>query len=46
VTGGIRSSAPVPPADGGGVRLVSGGFELGPRACDEAGVCVTGGIVP
>jgi hypothetical protein len=45
VTGGIRSTAPVPPGDGG-IRLVAGGFELGTRACDEAGVCVTGGIVP
>jgi hypothetical protein len=44
-TGGIRSSAPVPLADGG-VHLVSGGFELGPRTCDHTGVCLTGGIVP
>jgi hypothetical protein len=44
-TGGIRSTAPAPPGDAG-IRLVSGGFELGMRSCDEAGVCVTGGIVP
>jgi hypothetical protein len=41
--GGIRSTVPT---GGGGVRLASGGFELGTRSCDEAGVCVTGGIVP
>jgi hypothetical protein len=43
--GGIVSTAPVPLADGG-LRLVSGGFEIGTRTCDQAGVCVTGGIVP
>jgi hypothetical protein len=45
-TGGILSTAPTPVAGDGGIRLVSGGFELGARSCDEAGVCVTGGIVP
>jgi hypothetical protein len=45
VTGGIRSAAPALSGDGG-IRLVSGGFELGTHSCSEAGVCVTGGIVP
>jgi hypothetical protein len=44
-TGGIRSTAPSP-ATGAGIHLASGGFELGVRSCEEAGVCVTGGIVP
>jgi hypothetical protein len=44
-TGGIRSTAPARYGDGG-ITLVSGGFEVGTRTCDEAGICVTGGIVP
>jgi hypothetical protein len=44
-TGGIRSTAPVPSGDAG-IHLVSGGFELGTRSCNDAGMCVTGGIVP
>ena len=44
-TGGIRSTAPSPVEDAG-IFLVSGGFELGTRTCNDAGVCVTGGIVP
>jgi hypothetical protein len=43
-TGGLRSTAPAPGA--GSIRLVAGGFEIGGRACDAQGVCVTGGIVP
>ncbi len=45
-TGGLRSVAPVAAGADAGIRLVSGGFELGTRSCDEAGVCVTGGLVP
>lgn len=45
LSGGIRSSAPSP-VGGSGIRLVAGGFELGSRTCDGAGLCVTGGIVP
>ena len=45
LNGGIRTTAPIP-AGGGAIRLVAGGFELGPRSCDAAGLCVTGGIVP
>jgi hypothetical protein len=44
-SGGIRSTAPAPITDAG-IYLVSGGFELGTRTCSDAGVCVTGGIVP
>ncbi len=44
-TGGLRSTAPVPAVDAG-IFLVAGGFELGARNCTDAGVCVTGGIVP
>jgi hypothetical protein len=44
-TGGVRTTAASIGPDGG-VRLVSGGFELGTRTCGEAGVCVAGGIVP
>jgi len=45
-TGGILSTVASPVAADGGIHLVSGGFELGARSCDEAGVCVTGGLVP
>ena len=45
VTGGIRSVGPLDSSDAG-IRLVSGGFELGARACDPSGLCVMGGIVP
>jgi hypothetical protein len=45
LSGGIRSTAPPPPGDGG-IRLVAGGLERGPRNCNGAGLCVTGGIVP
>jgi hypothetical protein len=45
LNGGIRSTAPIP-AGAVGIRLVAGGFELGPRRCDTARMCVTGGIVP
>jgi hypothetical protein len=44
VTGGIRSTGVA--AGDAGIRLVAGGFELGTRTCNDAGVCVTGGIVP
>lgn len=44
VTGGIRSVGPLP--DGGLIRLVSGGLEVGPRTCASNNICVTGGIVP
>jgi hypothetical protein len=45
LSGGIRSTAPIP-TGGGAIHLAAGGFELGPRSCDAAGLCVTGGIVP
>jgi hypothetical protein len=45
VTGGIRTTGVSPSADGG-IRVVSGGFEFGARSCSDAGLCVTGGIVP
>jgi hypothetical protein len=45
VTGGLRSTAPVPPGSTG-IRLLAGGFEMGARACNDAGLCVTGGIIP
>jgi hypothetical protein len=43
--GGMRSTAPAPLLEGG-ILLVAGGFEVEPRTCSDAGVCVTGGIVP
>jgi hypothetical protein len=45
-TGGIVSTVASPVAADAGIHLVSGGFELGARSCDEAGMCVTGGLVP
>jgi hypothetical protein len=44
-TGGIRSTTFPFPGDGG-IRIVAGGFEIGRRTCNQAGLCVTGGIVP
>ena len=44
-TGGIRSTVLAGAADAG-IYLVFGGFEMGARSCNQAGVCVTGGIVP
>jgi hypothetical protein len=45
-TGGIRSTGALPLPGDGGIRLVAGGFEIGTRTCNAAGLCVTGGIVP
>jgi hypothetical protein len=45
VTGGIRSTGQLPALDAG-IYLVAGGFEIETRTCGDAGLCVTGGIVP
>ena len=45
VSGHILSTAPSP-ARSTGMSLVSGGLELGARTCSDAGMCVTGGLVP
>jgi hypothetical protein len=45
-TGGIRSTGALPLPGDAGIRLVAGGFEIGTRTCNPAGLCVTGGIVP
>jgi hypothetical protein len=44
MTGGVRSITAG--TRDGGMQLVAGGFEWSARTCDEAGVCVAGGIVP
>lgn len=45
VSGGMGTLA-APSSDAGTIRLVSGGFELGPRSCSADGFCVTGSIQP
>ncbi len=46
VTGSVSSLAPSTVANDAGFRIVSAGFEQGARACNDAGICVTGGIGP